>query len=267
MIGIFNNLMFSYEKHYIDNPKAVIIITHGICEHSQRYFPIINHLNNNGYSVIRYDLRGHGQTGGRRGHINSFSDFINDLNAFVLEAKKNNPNTPLFLLGHSMGGLITSLYAIKYENKVDGIILSGAANGNVPGAVLLKIVPWKLLKNKTVRNFFPKNFLSSDDDIEKAYWKDPLILKEYSINLAGQMFSLGVKHIKKNYSLISKPILFLHGESDKIVPVRISRKMFQKVSSEDKAIHIIENAPHEIFNEPNKNETFKIITDWLDSRV
>lgn len=267
MLGFFNNLMFSYKKNYTDNAKAVIIIVHGICEHSKRYLPITNYLNKSGYSVIRYDQRGHGETGGVRGKIDGYYELVEDLDQFVNMAKKDYPNKPIFLIGHSMGGLVVSLYSLKYQEKLNGVISSGGANGIVPVSRLLNFFPWKWFKNKSVKNFFPKNALSSDDNVEKNYWNDPLNLKEYKISLAGYMFNDGAKHLKKNYHKITIPYLFLHGKKDLIVPFKISVKMHNKISSKDKNLYLIKNSPHEIFNEPNKEDTYKIIINWLNERI
>ena len=109
---LINNILLHVKKDNVENAKATIIITHGIAEHSGRYQEITDVLNKEGFNVVRYDVRGHGQSQGRRGALKSYHQMIDDLHELVIEEKKNS-DLKIFLIGHSMGGLIVNMYWVK----------------------------------------------------------------------------------------------------------------------------------------------------------
>jgi acylglycerol lipase len=115
-------------KNIVENPKAVIMIVHGICEHSGRYDYVTAKFNAFGYSVYRFDNRGHGRSGGERGYIDNFNELIDDTEKVVGLMKQENPKLPVFMLGHSLGGFIAAAHAIKYPGRLSGQVLSGAAS-------------------------------------------------------------------------------------------------------------------------------------------
>lgn len=250
------------------NPKANIIINHGFAEHLGRYDYVANRLVAAGYNVLRYDLRGHGQTKGIKGHISSYENFIDDADAMVDLMKVNNPGLPNYMLGHSMGGLVTTLYGIKYPKKIEGQILSGAANGKIPEAstlkakglsVLAKITPKLQITNPV------NNDISSVEQVVEDYLNDPLVLKSASINFFNEFLNNATNEVLNNLNKYSLPVLILHGEEDAIVPSSISESFYNIIKSTDKEIHIYPDLYHEIFNEEIKDEIVDYIIDWLDN--
>jgi alpha-beta hydrolase superfamily lysophospholipase len=161
-----------------ENAKATVIITHGIAEHSGRYHKMTEILNQNGYNVIKYDLRGHGQSAGARGKLKHHLDMIHDLHELVVEAKKYH--VPIYLLGHSLGGLIVHMYAVTYQD-VNGIIVSGAITDYIKDVLPLRIFGPKLLGWYSVKTNFADNKLSRIRDVEKEYIQDPFNLKALDI--------------------------------------------------------------------------------------
>lgn len=123
-----------FKEDSIEKPKAIVIITHGFAEHFSRYDYFTSSLNHGGYGVIRYDLRGHGRNKKDLGHIESFNDFILDLEEIYKKVLRKYTGTPIFLFGHSMGGLITAIFGSNPDLKLNGIVLSGAAVGELPSA-------------------------------------------------------------------------------------------------------------------------------------
>ncbi len=121
-----------YKKDIPEKPLAAILINHGFAEHCDRYDYVAERLMEENFIVYRYDLRGHGRTKSPKGHIKSFMDFAQDADEMVDLIQKENPNLPIFMLGHSMGGFITCLYGIEYPDKLEGQIFSGAAVQRVP---------------------------------------------------------------------------------------------------------------------------------------
>jgi alpha-beta hydrolase superfamily lysophospholipase len=243
----------------VKDSKTIIIITHGIAEHSGRYQYFVESLNKYGYSVLRYDLLGHGKSGGPRGDINDFNLYIDILYSIVEQMKKEYSRVILF--GHSMGGEIVNLYNAKYHD-VDLIISSAAAVDTPKEAKFLKFIPYKLLyrvKQKT--SFGPK--LTHNASIVEQYKNDPLVLPYFYASIAGEMFIKGVRYIKKNIPNMIVPTLFLHGGEDKIVNPKFSEKLYNKLPITDKKLIIYPNSRHEILNEDNKDIVIQDITIWI----
>lgn len=254
--------MIFKNNYFIQNPTATIIIAHGIAEHSGRYEPLARILNDNGYDVITYDHLGHGKSSGARGKIKSFHDHIDTLNNIVSE-EKNRTNNKIFLLGHSMGGGIVNLYAVKYKD-VDGIISVAAATKTPSNAVVLKVIGfWYLRWVRLSTKMFDKH-LAHDPNVVAVNKNDELMLKHFYLGLVGEMFVKGVKYLNKNINNYETPVIFLHGSKDKIVDVSASKEIFEKINVDNKTIKIYENEFHEMLNDYNKEIMIQDILDWLE---
>lgn len=261
---IANDLIYT-KINRIKDFKATVILTHGICEHTHRYDEIVETLNQEGYQTVQYDLRGHGRSGGKRGDIESFHRFVDDLHEIVGKVKSEFVDKPVILFGHSMGGLIIHLYAAKYTD-VDALISSAAATDTPKSASALKHIGFWYLKwiNLSSKSF--ADHLSRDESIKKMQTLDPYSIKKFKLNLVGQMFIKGVRFLKSNMSMMTKPILYLHGTDDKIVDYNFSEYMYKNVPAEDKTFKTYLNAKHELLNETNKKEVTKDIINWLNER-
>jgi len=122
-----HNLFLYLSKNIVEKPKGVVIVVHGLCEHSERYDYVTTRLNSAGYLVYRFDNRGHGRSGGDRGHVDDFHELIDDTHEVATLAKKEHVGVPVFMLGHSLGGFIAAAHAIKYPRVLSGQVFSGAA--------------------------------------------------------------------------------------------------------------------------------------------
>ena len=259
-----------YRLDNVSNAKANIIISHGFAEHMGRYDHVAKQFLEAGYNVLRYDLRGHGQTKGLKGHIDSYQDLIEDADAMVNLMALNNPGLPNYMLGHSMGGLVTTLYGLKYPEKLAGQIISGAANGKIPDAksikakglsALVKLTPKLQIKNPV------NDEICSVKQVVEDYLNDPLVLKSASVNFYNEFLNKATDELLENMNAYSLPILILHGEKDKVVPAEISQVLFDEIQSTDKEIHIYPDLFHEIFNENIKEEIIDYAIDWLNLRA
>lgn len=254
-----------YQKNYfIENPKATIIIVHGIAEHSGRYEHVAKFLNDNQYDVITYDQLGHGKSSGKRGKIKSFHEHIDSLHKVVLHEKQRKQNK-IFLLGHSMGGAVVNIYQVKY-GQIDGIVSVAAATHTPNDMKIFKYIGFKYLSFISVSSDIFKNNLAKDPNVYLESTKDPLRLKRLYLSLLGEMFIKGVKYLHKNIDKYNAPVLFLHGKDDKIVSPEFSELMFNKIYSKDKEITLYDNGYHELLNDYNKNLVMQDIIKWLDVR-
>lgn len=253
-----------YMKHdYPDNPKAVVVIVHGLCEHQGRYDYVTGKLNGDGYSVYRFDHRGHGRSKGKKVHYSDFNEIADDVNEAVKIAEAENPAIPLFVMGHSMGGYATALFGTKYPGRAKGILLSGALtryNNPLMGQLPMEGDP---------ESYFPNALgdgVCSDPAVVEAYVNDPYVEKEISISLCNS-FAGGFAYLKKNPEKFIDPVLVMHGANDGLVSEKDSREFFGEIASEDKGLIIYPKLFHEILNEPCKDEVIGDALAWMNKRI
>jgi alpha-beta hydrolase superfamily lysophospholipase len=258
-----NGVSLFVKENNIKDSKGVVIITHGIAEHSSRYDYFVKKLNESSYDVFTYDLRGHGRSGGDKGKVDSFKDFINDLHEIVKYLAPKYTN--IFLFGHSMGGEIVNLYNATYDDCM--AIVSSAASTNTPiDANILKFLPKFLIKGIKKKTSFGDT-LTHNQEIVNAYNNDPLVLRYFYGSLAYEMFIKGIKYLNKNINNMKTPILFLHGEMDLIVSPKFSQILYDKIPISDKNIIIYQNSRHEILNEESKDLVILDVINWFDSHI
>ncbi|WP_425448499.1 alpha/beta hydrolase [Dethiothermospora halolimnae] len=259
-----------YVKDVPNDRKAVVVIVHGFAEHLGRYDYVKNKLNEFGYGVYRFDNRSHGKSGGERGHIEDYNNFIEDANLVVDMAKKENTDVPIFMLGHSMGGFITSSYGIRYGEKLDGQVLTDAATMKTPQVtgikgplfkLLSKIIPKKRIENPL------SHLICHDRKVVKDYEEDPLNLNDATIKFFVEFMVNGVGWLNENMPSYSCPCLILHGGDDKIVDKRASENFYKTIASNDKEIKIYDGLYHEILNEDIKDDILEDIHKWLERHI
>ena len=262
----YDNVEIYAKKDIVENPKANVVIVHGICEHLDRYDYLVSKLNKQGYNVYRYDARGHGRSGGKRGDLNKYQDYLDDLDKYIDLVKQEYPNLKIILLGHSMGGLVSTSYASVYKDKIDYLVLSGAANITPKQARPLKILPMFEIKNVKYKNNLGDG-VCSDKEVVELYNNDPLVLKEATMGLMKNVFIGGCKLVKDNIANICVPTLVMHGKGDGIVDYSTATWTYENLTVEDKELKIYDGLFHEIFNEVKKDVVIEDLLHWLNDRV
>ncbi len=253
-----------------EEARGVIIITHGIAEHSGRYGHVAQTLVNAGYTVVGFDLRGHGRSTGKRVYINSFQDYLNDLQDILDRTQDRFQGIPIFLFGHSMGGGIVSLFAIERKPEVKGILLSAASVkvsddispllqkvSGILSAILPKL-PVITLDSKDI---------SKDPSVVESYDNDPLNYRGGILARTGAELLNATKKITREASGISLPLLIMHGDTDKLADISGSKMLNENVSSNDKTLKIYEGLYHEILNEPEQDQVLTDMINWLDKHI
>lgn len=258
-----------YRSWKIENPKAVILLVHGLGEHCQRYEAIAKALNNSGYDVCSMDLPNHGCSDGRKGHVDSFVFFQQAVLGLYQRIKDDSPNKPIFILGHSMGGLIVSHFLIDHQGKFKGAVLSGPAIETIE-----KPPAWEVWLIKTMAKILPKtgmvstvdgSAVSRSPEVVQAYNNDPLVnANKLSAKLLVE-FADSMDSVKQSVSVIKLPLLIMHGTEDQLTSPSGSQWLFDNVASKDKTIRLYEGLYHEIFNEPEGPKIYQEVIDWLDS--
>ena len=265
-LNVGDGVNLSVWTNTVDSPKAAVILVHGLFEHAGRYDYVVSRLNDFGYSVYRFDNRGHGRSGRERGYIADYQIFIDDAQKIVETAKQKNSKLPLFMLGHSMGGFITAFYGVKYPDRLAGQILCGAAVTVQPifkdmASFDYNAKPLAPIPNKL------SDTICRDPQVVRDYKEDPLVLKEVTNKLIGEVYIKGARLLMESMNTYKYPCLILHGGGDQIVTPDSSKHFYDHISSTDKQLKIYEGLYHEILNEPEKDTVIEDIRLWLEARI
>lgn len=261
---LINNEFIYVIEYPVKKAKATVIFTHGIAEHQLKYLDFVKYLNDNNYNVITYDVRGHGRSGGRRGYVKHVNLFVEDLRQLV-EYTKEKFKTKVYLIGHSMGALITNLYVINYP-EVDGVIITGATATFNKQINFLRYLPWQpfwFINIKT--NFFDPN-LQDDIPSKEEIMLDSSLLDKFNIRLIYETMIRGLRVIRKNMRNIELPYLILHGSNDKIIHPVSSKVLYNAIKSKDKKYIEFPKMKHNILNVSTSEPVLLNIVNWLDER-
>lgn len=263
-INTFDSQKIFLRRDLIDNPKAVIIIVHGLNEHQGRYDYLAGRLNGENFSVYRFDNRGHGRSDGAQSYIEDYNTYFEDLDTVYELVKKENPELPLFMIGHSLGGFISLGYGIEYPGKIDGQILTAPATNKVKKLEELSLEdnPEMKLPNQLAE------FISRSEYVVDDYKKDPYVPDFMTLKLMKVLFvDQGVPWLLDNLNQYQYPVLILHGEDDKIVKPKYSERLYNLIGSEDKSLKTYPKLYHGILNSEAKEKVIKDILSWLDKRI
>ena len=251
------------------DPRAVVLIVHGIAEHSGRHAHVGEHLAQNGFAVCAYDQRGHGFSDGERSFIERFDDYLDDLEHVLVRAREKLPSKPVFLLGHSTGGLIVATLAVFRNPAVRGMVLSGPLliiGEDVP-PLLVKIAPLvgRLLPRLKVMKLDSAS-ISRDADVAAAYDSDPLVYREGLCARTGAEINGAVIRLQAALEQATLPFLILHGSEDRLSGPDGSRQFHARARSDDKGLKMYAGFYHEVLNEPEKHQVLADLTEWLQAR-
>jgi acylglycerol lipase len=253
-----------------EEPKAVLVLVHGLAEHCGRYMNVVNHFVPLGYAIYGLDHIGHGKSDGTRVYVDRFFDFVDTLKTFVDMVKAWQPHTPCFMVGHSMGGLISAAYLLAHQADLDGAVLSAPAI-KVPDEVSSTTI----MAGKLLSSVAPKfgvlqldmEGVSQDPAVVEAYVNDPLVHSgKTTARLSAEMLKT-MQLVASEAGSITLPILILQGTVDKLVDPEGAQILYDAVSSQDKTLEFYEGFYHEVFNEPGRNEVLGDVQTWLDARV
>lgn len=247
-------------------PKAVIALVHGHGEHVGRYENVASALTNAGYTLAGYDSRGHGKSAGPRGHIPSYNILMDDIEAFISMLVEKHSGQSLFLYGHSMGGNQVINYALRRHPKIEGVIATG------PWLKLAFEPPAaQVTLGRIMNNIFPAftqpsgldtKGLSHNAEVVDLYDNDPLNHNKISARLFVSIYESGLWALD-HASELSLPLLLMHGGGDPITSATASRQFADRAGG-NVTLRIWDGLYHEIHNEFEQAEVFKVMIEWLD---
>jgi len=253
-----------------EKPRAVLIIAHGLAEHGGRYGNIVDYFVPRGYAVYALDLRGHGKSEGWRCYVEQFEHYVRDLETFVNLAKQKQPESQVYVLGHSMGSTISAAYVLQNQAEIDGLIVTGATLK--PGN---SVTPLQIFMAKAISAVLPRmgvaaldaGSISQDRDVVQAYINDPLVYQgKVTARLGAELLKV-MKQLRQRLSDIQLPVLIMHGTEDRLSDPQSSQLMYDNVSSLDKTVLFYKGYHHEIHNEPRRNKVLADIENWLEART
>jgi acylglycerol lipase len=254
-------------------PAAAVVLVHGYGEHRGRYRHVAEALVREGYAVYAADHLGHGESEGERAMVRRFDDFADDLHLVVGEARRAHQGLPVFVVGHSMGGLISLRYALRYQDELAGLVVSGAALyfGE-------DVSPWLRAVAGLLARFAPKypvvrrgtggeSVLSRDPAVQALFDADPLCYKGPVLARFGHELDRAARLTRPRLGELTLPLLVMHGEADTFVNPKGSVELYQQARSADKTLKLWSGCRHEIFNELEKDEVIAALLSWLGQRT
>jgi acylglycerol lipase len=250
-------------------PRALVVIVHGAGEHSDRYRYVAAALVKDGYAVHALDHRGHGRSDGPRALVDRIDNAVADLDQLVLRARETQPGRPVFMLAHSMGATIGLRYAIDHEDRLGGLILSGAlaaleaasAPMRLAGRLLSALTPTLPLIAVDA------SLVSRDPAIVSAYRSDPLVHHGRLPARTVAELARAIDAFPAGVVAITVPTLILYGTSDALCPPAGSQMLAAPIGAGDKSVKAYPGLYHEILNEPERDEVLDDIGSWLDARA
>lgn len=257
-----------FTRHW-PHPKALatVAIVHGFGEHSGRYAGVAEALHARGYRVFAFDLRGHGRSEGPRAFVQSFDEFLGDVGAYLRWVDVQAPDSPRFLLAHSLGGCISTLFTLRHRPKLAGLILSGPA---------LKLgedfSPAKIAAGRFLGRWLPRlpiekldsRSVSRDPEVVRAYQSDPLVFHGWVKTGFGLAFMTAAEEVGARMEEVDLPLLILQGAKDRLVNKAGGRELYQRARSKDKTLTVYPDLYHEVFNEPERQAVLGDLCGWLD---
>ena len=268
-----DGLKLFYRHYRADSERARMVISHGLGEHAGRYGNVLERVVPKGISVWAPDHRGHGRSGGNRGHVIKFDQYVADLRATVALAGSDLPAAmPCFLLGHSLGGLIALAFALKHPDLVDGLVVSSPCLGMVievpPVKKALGSFMSRLWPGLTMGNELDAAHISRDPAVVSAYESDPLVHDRVSARFFTELMQ-AIEAVNQQALALKVPVLMQVADEDFLVNAESSKLFFDNLTVEDKTLHVYEGMYHEIYNAPpaEKKRVLDDLEEWLERKM
>jgi alpha-beta hydrolase superfamily lysophospholipase len=249
-------------------PERTLLVVHGFGEHCGRYEHLGAWFAAHACAVHAYDHIGHGASSGARCHVRRFDDYLDDLGSMLALVRQEHPDVPVFLVGHSMGGLIVAAFLRERDPAVAGAILSGAALALPEGTSRMRLTLARVLRVVAPRANLASPVdpagLSTDPEVVEAYLKDPLVHHDrMTASLAAELLS-AIQRTEGHGADVRVPMLVLHGAEDPMCRVEGSQAFARELR--EGHFHSYPGMRHEIFNEPGHEAIFQDALDWIRLR-
>jgi alpha-beta hydrolase superfamily lysophospholipase len=249
--------------------RAVLVNLHGLGDHSSLYPSLAEYFPTRGIALYAYDMRGNGRSPGQRAYLRHWEDYRGDLHAFVTQVRAWEGDLPIFLLGHSLGGLVVLEYALHYPDRLAGVIAAAPPLGKVG------VPPFLMALGRVMSRVYPRfslevgmdlSGLARDPAVVEAVLADPLFHRMGTARLSTEVIR-AIDRVQAGASSLSVPLLVLHGSADRMVPPDGSREFFSKVKYPDREFREYPGAYHGLFADVGHQEVLRDLEHWLERRL
>lgn len=264
--GGLNIFVRSWRPH--GAARAVVVICHGFNAHSGQYQWVGEQFAEAGLAVYALDLRGRGRSDGERFYVEKFADYVSDVATVIGLAKKREPGLSVYLLGHSAGGVVSCIYTLEHQSELTGLICESFAF-QIP-APDFAIAALKGLSHLAPHAHVVKlknEDFSRDPEVVRAMNDDPLIAHEVQPTRTAAEMARADDRLKREFPLITLPVLILHGTLDRVTRPSGSQLFFDTAGSADKTLKLYEGYYHDLLHDNGKEKVMADISGWIDERV
>jgi alpha-beta hydrolase superfamily lysophospholipase len=249
-------------------PKANLVLCHGVNSHGGQYVRAGETFAARGFAVTALDLRGRGKSDGERYYIDNIDDYVSDLSQAIELGRSKHPELPLYLLGHSAGGVTSVTYALDHQDRLDGLICESFAFRVYAPDVALKLLEGAshIIPHVHVLKL-PMEAFSRDPEWVARLKADPLTKDESQPAETVASFARAGERFEREFSRITLPVLILHGTADKATRPDGSQQFYDQAGSTDKTLKLYEGHYHDLLNDLGREEVFDDIVGWIDARL
>ena len=252
------------------SPRGVLMIVHGLKDHSGRYEELASRLVDRSIAVYAFDLRGHGRSDGLRAWVRRFSEYLEDLDEVLRYVRTQRPKEPLFLFGHSMGGAIATLYVEERAPPLAGLILSAPAlqrGANISSAVVAITKLIGTIAPHAAVLKLPNEEFSRDPAVVQGMADDPLISQRPAPARTAVELLNAMDRIRANVARLQAPLLCLQGTADLRVSPDGSRRLVESVTVPDRTLKVYPGLYHDLFHEPERAQVEGDLLAWVDAHL
>ena len=249
-------------------PLGVVAIVPGFNSHSGHYLWAAAQLTALGFAVYAVDLRGRGKSSGPRFHVEDFDEYVSDVHSLVKLARSQEQGLPVFMLGHSAGGVIATAYCLEHQDNLAGLVCeSFALEVPAPGPVL-SFVKWISQYLPTLRVLkLPNKQFSRDPSVVAALNADPLIHGEKQTALTVAQMLRGNARLKRGFGDLTLPVLIMHGTADTVTLQKGSELFYTDVGTRNRTLKLYENHYHDLLNDVDRDIPMADIANWLQANL
>lgn len=251
-------------------PRAAVGLVHGYAEHSGRYAHVAEAFVERGAAVYAYDQRGYGRSEGTSAYVDAFDRYLDDLDRFLEHVSTRQPDLPLFLFGHSMGGLVVLKHTLERAPSLQGLLLSAPAIEINPDLApllrrLARVLGRLFPTLPTTRA--PEDAISRDPEVVEEAQNDPLNYHGRVLARTGAEMLRAAQEVRGRLGELIHPFLVVHGTADMLTSPEWSKRLYEEAAASDKRIELYDGLYHETFNEPEQDEVLQDLGDWLEERI
>lgn len=249
-------------------PRALVVVHHGLKDHSSRYGELARRLVARGFAVFAYDMRGHGHSAGHRATLDDFGQLVADLDIFLARVRRREPGRPVFLLGHSVGGAVVTLYTIERRPPLAGLVVLPPALrvDRPPLAAAATPVAGALLPNLPVVDT-PDRLFSRSPDVVRGMAHDPLVHHEAGPARTAAALTAALARIWPRAGELDTALLGLHGTADQLTCPRGTAELVRRARTRDRTLLLYRGLYHDLVHEPERDQVMADIERWLERRA